>query len=110
MTGLVASFYPLRVNHAPAPLAALAQGCVRGKQRFISSDVTEVSSSAVNALPAEAKSRVLLYLNVTPCGCGCAQSVMACLLQNPQCKVSPQLMKRALTRAESVPVASRRSN
>lgn len=110
MAGLAASFYPHRVHLAPAPLIAQARGCATGKQRFVPSDVTEVPFAAVNALPAEAKSRTLRYLNMTPCSCGCVQSIMACLLQNPQCKISPQLMKQALARAESVPAASRASN
>ncbi|MGH9377605.1 MAG: hypothetical protein ACRD1I_02275 [Terriglobia bacterium] len=99
MGALAASFYPRHVHFVPAPLIAHLPGCVILKSNFIPTDVTEVPFAPVNALPAETKNRVLLHLNTTPCSCGCAQSVVACLLKNPQCKASPELLKQELANA-----------
>ncbi|MGH9343858.1 MAG: hypothetical protein ACRD19_08875 [Terriglobia bacterium] len=99
MAALAVSFYPPRVHLTPAPLLAYPRGCVMLKSHFVPTDVTEVPFVPVNALPAQAKSRVLLHLNMTSCSCGCAQSVVVCRLKNPQCKISPQLMKQELENA-----------
>lgn len=99
MAALAASLYPPRVHLAPAPLIQRPSGCVM-KSNFIPTDVTEVPFPAINALPTEVKNRALLHLNTTPCSCGCAQSIAACLLKNPQCKVSPELLKQELANAE----------
>ncbi|MGH9352667.1 MAG: hypothetical protein ACRD2G_10980 [Terriglobia bacterium] len=99
MVALAVSFYPPRVHLSPAPLVERPPGCVMLKSNFIPTDVTEVPFAPINALPAAAKNRALLHLNITPCSCGCAQSVVACLLKNPRCKVSPELMKQELANA-----------
>lgn len=102
MAALAWSFYP-RVHLTPAPLIAYPRECARMRSTFIPTAVTEVPSPGVNALPAKAKNRVMLHLNMTPCSCGCAESVAACILQNPHCKISPDLTKQEIADTRSMP-------
>lgn len=102
MAALALSFYLPRDRLTPAPLIEYPRGCVRLKSNFVPTAVTEAPFPGVNALPAKVKNQVMLYLNMTPCSCGCAESVAACLLQNPQCKISPDLMKRELADTRSM--------
>lgn len=93
---LVVSLRPSRPHLLPAPLVAYSQGCSMTGQVFVPTNVTWFPDPDLQSLPASARNRILLHINMEPCACGCSQSVVACRFSNPECATSRKLLKQAV--------------
>jgi len=96
LVALVAAFYPSMPHLTPAPLVAYPPGCIPASQVFVPTNVTRFPDPGLQSLPASAKNRAMLRINMEPCSCGCSQSIVACRLSNPQCATSRKLLEQAV--------------
>jgi len=92
----VASFYPSMPRLTPAPLVAYPPGCIAASHVFVPTNVTRFPGPGLESLPASARNRALLRINMQECTCGCAQSIVACQLSNPHCATSRKLLEQAV--------------
>jgi hypothetical protein len=104
---LVWALNPRQPRFRPAPPDPVSDVCARSKADFIPTSLTEIPSLPLTGLPAAAKNRLLLRLNMEPCTCGCQQSLAACRASNPSCRVSSGEAETAVKDEQANPVAAR---
>ena len=79
---------PSRPHLTPAPLRPVPPGCLKERNDFVPTNLTEVPNLPLDGLGEEAKNRALLRLNMEPCPCGCGQSLAACRASYSSCESS----------------------
>ncbi len=99
LAALVLSFSPSKTRFLPAPLVASPPGCATG-HAFVPTNVTNLPDPGLKSLPAPARSRALLRINMEQCGCGCSQSIVACRLADPECATSRKLLEQTVSPEE----------
>ena len=96
LAALVWALWPERPAFKPAPLKPLPAECPRLQREFVPSNITGFPNALLNGLTPREKNRALYRLNMEPCPCGCASSVAACRLNNPECPTSKELAERII--------------
>ena len=60
----------------------------------VPSNIAEISSPLLDALPKEEKNKAIFRLNMVACSCGCNLSIAACRRSNPQCATSYRMFSK----------------
>jgi len=108
---LVWALNPRQPKLSPAPLEPPRSTCPPSHADFVPSNITAVPDPPLDTLPKEPKNRVLLRMNMEPCGCGCGQSIAACRINDRTCATSEKAANSILNEengnAASAPAANR---
>ena len=101
LAALAWALRPARFDLKPAPLQPASSGCPKRAGEFLPSNYTEIPGVSLDALSARPKNRALLRLNMTPCPCGCNQSIAACCVLHPQCDSCKALAEKVLAEEQN---------
>ena len=97
---------PRQPDFKPAPLQPPSADCLKPGRAFVPSNLTAITDTALNALPAGKKNPAIFRLNTTPCTCGCQLSMAYCHEVNSECATSKQGIKQRVSDASATTVSA----
>ena len=87
---------PRQPNYKPAPLDPRSPQCPNPGRQFVPTNITEIESPLLDALPQEESNKAIFRLNMAACSCGCNLSLAACRRSNPACVTAAGLFRNTI--------------